>query len=142
MTQHPLTHGADAMRATWKTVSLLLALLPGALAAQSGSVRRYANIPRDAFSVVAEVRAKPGRADSLRKVTLPLVDLVRGDPANLVYFLQEDRAAPGHFIFYEVFASEADFEAHNNMPYVKAWLARLPELADGGVKVTRLRILP
>lgn len=67
---------------------------------------------------------------------------MRSDPANLEYFLQEDRATPGRFVFYEVFANEADFEAHNNMSYVKAWLARLPELADGGVQVTRFRVLP
>ena len=48
---------------------------------------------------------------------------------------------PGHFIFYEVFANKADFEAHNAMPYVKAWFAKLPELADGGVNVMRMEIL-
>ena len=26
----------------------------------------------------------------------------------------------------QVFANQEDFEAHNNMPYVKAWFARLP----------------
>jgi hypothetical protein len=27
------------------------------------------------------------------------------------------------------------------MPYVKEWFAKLPELADGGVKVMRMQIL-
>ena len=27
------------------------------------------------------------------------------------------------------------------MPYVKAWFAKLPELAEGGVKVVRMEIL-
>jgi quinol monooxygenase YgiN len=71
-------------------------------------------------------------------VTLPLVAKVRGEPNNLLYFLHEDREAPGHFIFYEIFASHADFEAHNATPHVQAWFARLPELADGGVKVIRM----
>ena len=72
---------------------------------------------------------------------MPLIALVRGDPKNLVYFLQEDRAKPGHFIFYEIFASQADFDAHNAMPYVQEWFAKLPELADGGVEVMRMAIL-
>ncbi|WP_271511077.1 putative quinol monooxygenase [Bradyrhizobium sp. CCBAU 11357] len=76
----------------------------------------YQEIPEGAYSVVAQVRAKPGKEDMLRAATLPLIDLVRSDPKNLVYFLQEDRAKPGHFIFYEVFASQADFDAHNAMP--------------------------
>lgn len=102
---------------------------------------RYTRIPDGAWSIVAQVRAKPGKEDELRAATLPLVKLVRGDPKNLVYFLQEDRAKPGHFIFYEIFESEADFEAHNAMPYVQAWFARLPELAEGGVEVMRMAIL-
>jgi quinol monooxygenase YgiN len=91
--------------------------------------------------VVAQVRAKPGKEDLLRAATLPLIDLVRGDPKNLVYFLQEDRAKPGHFIFYEIFASQADFDAHNAMPYVKDWFAKLPELADGDVEVMHMAVL-
>lgn len=109
--------------------------------AQDGPDKGYARVPRGAFSVVAEVRARPGKEAELRAATLPLVALVRSDPKNLVYFLQENRDAPGHFIFYEIFADRADFEAHNAMPYVQAWFARLPELADGGVKVMRMEIL-
>ena len=102
---------------------------------------RYEEIPQGAYSVVAQVRAKPGKEDALRAVTLPLIALVRSDPKNLVYFLQEDRAKLGHFVFYEIFASQADFEAHNAMPYVQEWFAKLPELADGGVEVMKMTIL-
>src|SRR5215813_13819746 len=111
------------------------------LMAQDGPGKGYSHIPAGAYSVVADVKAKPGREADLRAATLPLVALVRSDPKNLVYFLQEDREAPGHFIFFEIFATQADFEAHNAMPYVKDWFARLPELADGGVKAMRMEIL-
>ncbi|WP_370140901.1 MULTISPECIES: putative quinol monooxygenase [unclassified Bradyrhizobium] len=113
---------------------------PSAVAEEAPRVR-YQEIPDGAYSVVAQVRAKPGKEDALRAATLPLIALVRGDPHNLVYFLQEDRARPGHFIFYEVFASQADFDAHNAMAYVKDWFAKLPELADGGVEVMRMAVL-
>src|SRR6185295_4230072 len=109
--------------------------------AQDGPGKGYAQVMQGSYSVVAEVRAKPGKEAELRAVTLPLIAHVRGDPKNLVYFLQEDRESPGHFIFYEVFANQADFEAHNAMPYVKDWFAKLPDLADGGVKVMRMEIL-
>ena len=113
---------------------------PGAQA-QTGPGAGYAAIPEGAFSVVAEIRAKPGREAELRAVTLPLIGLVRSDPKTLAYFLQEDREAPGRFLFYEVFANEADFAAHNAKPYVQTWFARLPELAEGDVRATRMRIL-
>jgi quinol monooxygenase YgiN len=102
---------------------------------------RYAEIPAGAYAVVAHVRAKPGKEQELRAVTLPLVTKVRAEPNNLLYLLQEDRESPGHFVFYEIFASKADFEAHNATAHVQAWFARLPELADGDVQVMRLEIL-
>jgi quinol monooxygenase YgiN len=127
----------------WISVLAGIASFVGAtsLRAQDGGGKRYSHVRGGAYSVVAEVRARPGKEAELRAATLPLVALVRSDPKNLVYFLQEDREAPGHFIFYEIFATQADFEAHNAMPYVKAWFARLPDLADGGVKVMRMEIL-
>jgi quinol monooxygenase YgiN len=110
-------------------------------AAQSANAVQYNAVPSGAYSIVAQVRAKPGKEAALRQATLPLIKQVRSDPKNIVYFLQENRAAPGHFIFYEIFASKADFEAHNAMPYVKTWFAKLPELAEGGVEVMHMEIL-
>ncbi|MEH0194707.1 putative quinol monooxygenase [Caulobacter sp. CCNWLY153] len=101
----------------------------------------YAQIPGEAYAVVARVQAKAGKEQALREATLPLIAKVRAEPNNLVYFLQEDREKPGHFVFYEIFASQADFEAHNATPHVQAWFAKLPELAEGGVQVTRMEIL-
>ena len=121
--------------------ALWLSLTAPAAVAQEAPHVRYQEIREGAYSVVAQVRARPGKEDALRAATLPLIDLVRADPKNLVYFLQEDRAKPGHFIFYEIFASQADFDAHNAMPYVQEWFAKLPELAEGGVEVMRMAIL-
>lgn len=102
---------------------------------------RYAEIPSGAYAVVAEVKAKQGKEKALRDITLPLIEKVRNEPNNLLYFLHEDREHPGHFIFYEIFATQADFEAHNATPHVQAWFAKLPALANGGVKVIRMEIL-
>lgn len=118
-----------------------IAVAPLTPASAHEAAVRYEQIPDGAYSIIAEVRAKPGKETELREATLPPVALVRNDPKNLVYFLQEDRAAPGHFVFYEVFASRDDLEARNAMPYVKDWLAKLPAIAEGGVKVIRMEIL-
>ncbi len=102
---------------------------------------RYDGIPETAYAVIAEVQARKGKEAQLREITLPLVAQVRAEPNNLLYFLQEDRERPGHFVFFEIFATKADFEAHNLTPHVQAWFRKLPELAEGGVKVTRLELL-
>jgi quinol monooxygenase YgiN len=126
------------------TTTLLAAV--GVIAAvpaltQDAVVARYDRVPRGAYAVVADVRAKPGKESQLREATTPLVAAVRREPNNLLYFLHEDRDSPGHLIFYEMFASQADFNAHNTTPHVQAWFARLPELADASVKVVRMEIL-
>jgi quinol monooxygenase YgiN len=108
---------------------------------QDGPGKGYAQVGKGAYSIIAEVKAKPGKEAELRAVTLPLIGHVRGDPKNLVYFLQENRERPGHFIFYEIFANREDFEAHNAMPYVKDWFTKLPDLAEGGVTVRRMEVL-
>jgi quinol monooxygenase YgiN len=123
-------------------ILLLACLTPfGLAAAHEARGVRYDQIPGGAYAVVAEVRAKPGKERELREATLPLVVKVRAEKNNILYFLQEDRDSPGHFVFYEIFASQADFEAHNATPHVMSWFARLPELAVGGVKVVRMKIL-
>ncbi|MGY8663364.1 putative quinol monooxygenase [Bradyrhizobium sp. UFLA05-109] len=108
---------------------------------QDGPGAGYSRLPHNAFSVVAEIRAKPGKESELRAATLPLINLVRSDPKTIAYFLQEDREANGHFIFYEIFANESDFEEHNAKPYVQAWFAKLPDLAEGGVHAMKLKLL-
>ncbi len=121
--------------------AVIATVVPAHSSEPPNAATSYEKIPAGAFSVVAQVQAKPGKEAALRAATLPLIALVRTDPNNLVYFLQEDRESPGHFIFYEVFANREHFEAHNNMPYVKAWFAKLPDLAQGGVEVMRMEVL-
>lgn len=127
--------------------SLVALALPVALgactaaASQDKTVMRYQDLPDGAFAVIAQIHARPGMEDELRAATVPLVAKVRSEYNNLLYFLQEDRASPGHFIFYEIFATKADFDAHNATPHVRAWFARLPELAVGDVTATHMQIL-
>jgi quinol monooxygenase YgiN len=133
----------SSIRSTLVTAAVALMVVAGAVVAttQSRSVARYDTLPGSAYAVVAQVSAKPGKEQELRQITLPLVNAVRREPNNLLYFLHEDREAPGHFVFYEIFATQADFDAHNATPHVQAWFKKLPELADGGVKVIRMGIL-
>ena len=93
------------IKASWPRAAAisLLGLLCQADATVAQDAVDYERIPTRAYSIIAEVRAKPGKEKELRDATLPLIDLVRGDPKNLVYVLQENREVPGHFVFYEIF---------------------------------------
>jgi quinol monooxygenase YgiN len=113
----------------------------GADRASRGIPRIAGAIPSEAYAIVAEFRAKPGREDELRRATQPLVERAWSEPNTLVFFLHEDRETPGHFIFYEVYASQADFETHRASPHVQSWFARLPELTEAGIRASHLEIL-
>lgn len=89
---------------------------------------------------MAQVRAKPGKEDLLRAATLPLIDLVRGDPPR-TWSISSRKTAPSRAISSSTRATQADFDAHNAMPYVKDWFAKLPELAGGGVEVMHMAVL-
>ena len=102
---------------------------------------RYEAMPSGAIAVIAQVRAKTGKEQELRSATLPLVSQVRSEPDNVLYFLHEDRGQPGHFVFYEIFASREAFDAHNGTEHVQRWFKLLPDLAEGGVEVMHLTIL-
>ena len=126
----------------WLLFALVAAMLSSTAAyAREPTGLRYDQVPEGAYAVVADVRAKKGKEAELRAITLTLVAQVRAEPNNLLYFLHEDRESPGHFVFYEIFATKADFEAHNATAHVQAWFKRLPELAEGGVNVVRMEIL-
>lgn len=101
----------------------------------------YDAIPAGAVAIVAQVQARSGKAEALRSATLPLIARVRAEPNNILYFLQEDRHVAGHFVFYEIFASQADFDAHNQTEHVQAWFKLLPDLAEGGVEVMQMTVL-
>jgi quinol monooxygenase YgiN len=120
----------------------LLGLLAFAIA-HAGEVPAvsYGRIPAGAYSVVAQVRALPGKEAELRSITMPLIAKVRAENGNLVYFLQEDRESPGHFVFYEIFTSKETFEAHNRSAHVQEWFGKLPALTQRGVEVMRMEIL-
>lgn len=124
-------------------ILLTAALLSGAAAAkaENSAAITYGAIPDGAYAVVAQIRAKPGQEAGLREASRLLIAQVRAEPNNLVYFLHENRDAPGQFTFYEVFASKADFDAHVAAPHVQEWFATLPALADGTVQVTPLEII-
>lgn len=122
-------------------LSLVSILGTGCSPSRHTSVGRYEKLPEGAYAIVAEIRAKPGKEDALRATTLPLVSQVRSEPNNLLYFLHEDRTSPGRFIFYEIFVSQKDFEAHNASAHVQEWFAQIPALAEGSVEVVHMKIL-
>jgi len=80
------------------------------------------------LTIVAMSRARPGCEDAVHAALRALVEPSRLDPGCLQYDLHVSVESPGVFLFYENWASRADWEAHMGTPHLAAWKARAPEL--------------
>ena len=70
--------------------------------------------------VIAELVAKPGSADDLRKVLVPFAQGARKEPGCLNYVLLEIQGDPGHFMTYEIWTDRPALDAHMKTPAIQA----------------------
>ena len=69
------------------------------------------------FTEVKEERHRLELIELMKKVAIESC----GEPGCLQYHVLQDRANPNAFLFFEVYASEADFEHHKALPHTKEW---------------------
>ena len=74
----------------------------------------------DALYVIAELVAKPEKADDLRKLLVEFVAGARKEPGCKHYSLLEDRKQAGRFLTFETWADQASIEAHMKTPAMAA----------------------
>ena len=82
--------------------------------------------------VIAELVAKPGSADDLRKLLVPFAQGARKEPGCLDYVLLEVQGESGRFLTYEIWTDRAALDAH----------MKTPALAAAGPKLTPLLAKP
>lgn len=81
-------------------------------------------------TLVGSARPKPERAEELKKLLLSFVAPTREEPGCLEYHFHEDRDEPGVFVFFEAWRSQADLDAHRELPHLRAfWESRMDYLA-------------
>jgi quinol monooxygenase YgiN len=82
------------------------------------------------LTVVARFHAQPGKEDALRQVLLTLIEPTRREEGCLQYDLHEENGKPGHFIFYENWASKEVLDRHAASPHFTAILPRVSDLCS------------
>lgn len=95
---------------------------------------------RDLLTVIAYMRAAPGKQDELRQALEALVGPTGQEQGHVNYDLHQSLEDPDLFLFYENWESGADLDAHLAAPHLAAFAARIPELLDEqGLTVHRIR---
>ena len=96
------------------------------------------------ITVVATLRAVKGKADVLADLLIEQAGVIRNsEPGCVVYRVHRSTADPDAFLFYEVYADDAAFDAHRASPHLAAYRKRREDeaLLDGAVDVKVYRAL-
>ncbi len=99
------------------------AIAGGAVAAAGVALASFGPALADepkGLRVIAELVAKPGSADDLRKLLVPFAQSARKEPGCLDYVLLEIQGDPGHFMTYEIWRDRPALDAHMKAPALVA----------------------
>ncbi|WP_036194177.1 putative quinol monooxygenase [Nocardioides aequoreus] len=95
---------------------------------------------RDLLTVIASMKAAPGKEDELREALQALVEPTSQEEGYVNYDLHESVEEPGTFFFYENWESAAHLDAHLATPHLVDFADRMGGLLDGdGLTINRLR---
>ena len=95
---------------------------------------------RDLLTVIAFMRAAPGKREQLRAALEALVEPTSREKGYINYDLHQGVEDPDSFFFYENWESGEDLDAHLAAPHLRDFAARIPELLDeSGLTVNRVR---
>ena len=89
------------------------------------------------LTLIAFIRAKPGLGDELGRRLGTLVEPARADPGNINYDLHRSNDDADVWVLYENWKAASDLAAHFELPYMKAFVAALPEVLKGEMDLRR-----
>ena len=84
------------------------------------------------FTVAAALRIKKKHvAEFTRLIKRHATNSITKEPGCITFEVSVDRDDPRRFFFYEIYLSEADFEAHTQTPWFKRQMDRTAHMVDG-----------
>jgi quinol monooxygenase YgiN len=93
------------------------------------------------LTVVARVKARPGKEEEVKKELLALIGSTRSEAGCINYDLHQADDDPYVFMFYETWRSREDLDKHLETPYLKAWREKCESLVDGPSEITLWRLI-
>ena len=73
--------------------------------------------------VVAQWEAKEGEADKVAAILRQFLPKAQREPGVKLFLIGRGNDNPGQFLFYELFADEAAFKAHQGSEHFKTFIA-------------------
>ena len=89
------------------------------------------------LTLLAVVPAKAGCSHELGQGLLALVQQSRGEEGNINYDVHQSNDDPDMWMMYENWSSQEALDAHFEQPYMKEFIARLPQLMAGELRLQK-----
>jgi quinol monooxygenase YgiN len=80
------------------------------------------------LTVVAEMQAKPGKEEDLRRAVLALIEPTRQEEGCVQYDLHVHSSDPGRFVFYENWTSREHLDRHAASAHLRIFGAAAADL--------------
>ena len=96
------------------------------------------------LTVIARVRAAPGKGDALAALLLEQAGVIRKtEPDCLAYRVHRSTKDPELFAFYETYADDAAFDVHRKSPHLASYRQRREQegLVQGSAEVEIYRAI-
>ena len=88
------------------------------------------------LTVIAQIKAQPGKEAQVRQELLSLVAPSRKDPGCISYDVHQGQDNPALFLFHENWASKAHLDQHLQTPLLQAVLGRVGKLVAEPPQIT------
>ncbi len=93
------------------------------------------------LSVIAKIRAKPGREKDVENELRALIEPTRAEQGCFNYDLHVSQNDLGVFMFYENWTDRAALDAHAQSPHLKAWGKKQPAMLAHGVEISLFEMI-
>lgn len=87
------------------------------------------------LTVVAEMQAKPGKEDALRRAVLALIEPTRDEDGCVQYDLHVHSSDPARFVFYENWTSQQHLDRHAASPHIQEFRSIIADLLAAPVRI-------
>ena len=113
-----------------KTRCTVAAMLAAGLLFASPALAQTTEGASAPLTIVAELKAKPGKEKELRQALQALIEPTRHQPGNINYDMLVSNEDPGTIIFYENWRTKAEWEQHMKSSILVEFAKEQPELAQ------------
>lgn len=90
------------------------------------------------ISIIAELKAKPGKIESLKAALSALIMPTRQEPGCFDYMLFQLRDEPNTFYVRESWRGQQGLDDHINLPHFQHFIAQMDDLLAVPLKLTYL----